>query len=518
MTKNVEPGSAISSEGPEPFVVGQEISGDGIPQGTTVTAVAKGSLTLSNAAAASGVGVALNAGGGCTVAGDACTVDVSVSQRLRANPAAIRPVRYWGASTDGSKVFFTSKAELTENAYTGPAGNASNLYEYELSSEPGQPGRLTDLSVEESGDGAGVLGVVQISEDGQYVYFVAEGALAAGATAGRPNLYVSHDGGTPMFIATLVAGDTGDWENGLLTPADEAGPEVNTAVVNPSGTRLAFMSGASLTGYDNQQAAHGDCEGEGQGGACREVFLYDAESQRLVCASCNPTGARPVGPSSSGPLNRAIGLYRPRNLLENGVLFFESSDALVPNASNAHKNVYEYENGHVYAISDVTGGYESFFLDASPSGNDVFFATADQLLERQGTGNNLVVFDARINGGFPTPASVEPCTSGEGCRPAQTPKPEGSGVPPTSTVSGPGNLHPAAAPPQVPVKKTPAQIRAAKLVKALKACRRDGSKRKRVLCERSARKRYGPVKAKKASSTMRTVSARRAGGERRAGR
>jgi hypothetical protein len=514
-TETVE-STVIFSEGPEPFVVGQEISGDGIPQGTTVTAVAKGSLTLSNAAASSGAGVALNAGGRCTVAGDACTVNVSVSQRLRANPAGIKPVRYWGASADGSKVFFTSKAELTENAYTGPAGNAPNLYEYELASEPGQPGRLTDLTVDESGDGAGVLGVVQISEEGAYVYFVAEGAMAAGATAGQRNLYVSHDGGTPRFIATLAAGDISDWENGELTRADEAGPEVNTAVVNPSGSRLAFMSDASLTGYDNQQAAQGDCNGEG--GSCSEVFVYDAESQALACASCNPTGARPVGPSSVGRPTKSVGLYRPRNLLEDGVLFFESSDALVPSASDTHNNVYEYENGRAYAISDVTGAYESFFLDASASGNDVFFATADQLLERQDTGNNLVVFDARVNGGFPAPASAEACTSAEVCLPAQTSQPEQLRATGTATFSGPGNLTPPPAKVSVVLKKTPAQIRAAKFAKALKGCRRDRSKRKRVLCERAVRKRYGPVKAKKASSEKRVDSASGAGGERGAGR
>ena len=69
--------------------------------------------------------------------------------------------------------------------------------------------------------------------------------------------------------------------------------------------------------------------------------------------------------------------YRPRNLLEDGALFFDSSDALVPHASDGRQNVYEYEDGHVYAISNVAGGYESFFLDASPNGENVFFASAE---------------------------------------------------------------------------------------------------------------------------------------------
>ena len=31
-----------------------------------------------------------------------------------------------------------------------------------------------------------------------------------------------------------------------------------------------------------------------------EVFLYDAGDNRLVCASCNPTGERPAGVMTNG--------------------------------------------------------------------------------------------------------------------------------------------------------------------------------------------------------------------------
>ena len=71
---------------------------------------------------------------------------------------------------------------------------------------------MKDLTVDDvDTDGAGVLGVATISEDGAYVYFVAEGDLAGDAVAGQPNLYVSHEGGSPTFIATLAAGDTSDY-------------------------------------------------------------------------------------------------------------------------------------------------------------------------------------------------------------------------------------------------------------------------------------------------------------------
>jgi hypothetical protein len=428
----------ISSDGPAPFTVGQEIAGNGIPVGTTITAVAPGSLTLSAPAASSGSAVGSNAGGGCTVAADACTLEVSASQRLLENPAGVQSPEYWGASANGSRVFFTSDAELTEDAYTGPDGNAANLYEYDLEKPAGE--RLKDLTVDKAdADGAAVLGVAQISEEGSYVYFVAEGSLAGDAVAGKPNLYVSHEGGAPTFIATLSANDRLDW----------GGPQTSLAVATPSGSSFAFMSEESLTGYDNEQAEPGECEGQNrhsglvEAGKCQEIYLYNANTNGLACASCNPSGARPIGKSSFAPIgNGQESLYRLRNLIEGGTLFFDSGDALVPHASDGRVNVYEYENGHVYPISDVAGGYESFFLDASPSGDDVFFGSADQLVP-QDTSNNVVVYDARVGGGFPVTVAPPPCDNGDACKPPEAPQSPVFGVPGSATFSGPGNIAPA---------------------------------------------------------------------------
>jgi hypothetical protein len=289
----------------------------------------------------------------------------------------------------------------------------------------------------------------------------------------------------------------------------EGGPEVNTAVVNPSGTQLAFISERSLTGYDNQRAATGQCEGEGEIGMCKEVYLYQAQTGSLVCASCNPTGARPVGPSSfasHGPLGaEASAQYRPRSLLADGALFFDSSDALVPHASDGRRNVYEYEDGHVYAISNVAGGGESFFLDASPSGEDVFFGSANKLLP-QDTSDNVVVWDARQDGGFPVATAALPCTTAEACRAASPPTPGVFGAPPSATFSGPGNSTPVAPAVVTPKKKTAAELKAEKLAKALKVCAKDKKKSKRAKCQKQAKSKYGASKAKKSAHTNRRQS------------
>ena len=151
---------------------------------------------------------ALGVHGECLEAAQACTIEVSASQRHPEDPSGPQSARYWGASADGAKVFFTSSAELTADAYTGTHDQAANLYEYDLAT-----GELTDLTVDagDVAEGAAVQGVVQISEDGSYVYFVADGKLAGGAVAGEPNLYVSHEGGAPVFIAALGAKDATDW-------------------------------------------------------------------------------------------------------------------------------------------------------------------------------------------------------------------------------------------------------------------------------------------------------------------
>jgi len=189
---------------------------------------------------------------------------------------------------------------------------------------------------------------------------------------------------------------------------------------------------------------------------CQEVFEYDAVGGQLVCVSCNPTGVRPAGPSSLGnPYGDISGTpdYRRRSFSDDGSrLFFQSGDALVPQASDGRQNVYEYENGHVYPISNVAGDYESFLLDASASGNDVFFGTADQLVP-QDQDDRIDVYDARVGGGFPVSANPPACNNGDSCKPPPAPQPEVFGAPSSATFSGAGNPAPPAVVEPKPTKK-----------------------------------------------------------------
>jgi Tol biopolymer transport system component len=422
---------------------------------------------------------ALGLQGECIESGKACTVEVSASQRTIADSHGPQLAEYLGASVDGSKVFFDSRAELTNNANTGGADNAANLYEYDLKS-----GVLTDLTVDtNAGDleGAAVLGMVTAGEDGSYVYYVADGVLASGAAPGncaaKPNaspvgatcnLYVQHYNGTewtpPVFIATLAAGDAEDWLKGSqIEGGGIGGPANNTARITPDGTHLAFLSEKSLTGYDNQPAEPADCEPYAGAGSipCSEVFSFDATQplspENPVCVSCNPSGARPVGPSRLSEINNASDpfYYTPRNFSEDGSrLFFDSRDALVPHASNGRQNVYEHEGGHVHLISNGAGSYDSSFLDASPSGDDVFIATADRLVP-QDQDSQVDVYDAKVGGGFPVSVSPPACDNGDSCKGPVSPQPSVFGAPASATFSGAGNLAPVAVKPAVKAKAKP---------------------------------------------------------------
>lgn len=354
------------------------------------------------------------------------TVEVSApaSGASPANPTA-EPATYWGAASDGSLVFFTSSAELTTNANTG-SGNAGNdLYEFNTTT-----GGLTDLSVDsnpsDAGTGANVQGVVGISTDGSYVYFVADGQLVSGqGTAGQPNLYLDH-GGQISFIATLSSSDSSDWTNTR---------ESLQSYVTPDGRHLAFTSTQSLTGYDNTDQSTGQPDSE--------VYEYSAPSGQLVCASCDPTGAAPVGDAYTGRGNgsgqaqsAASPFYQPRVLSDDGSrLFFSSPAAMTPGAGSAYDKVYEYENGTVSLLGAANSGPD-FFLDASASGNDVFIGTTDQLSPSD-QDQLRDVYDARVDGGFPAAVSPPSC-QGDACQgpPSTAPPLPGAG---TVTFTGPGN-------------------------------------------------------------------------------
>jgi hypothetical protein len=461
----------------------------------------------------------------------------------------IAPGGFQIASSDGSRVFFTDKQALTSNSGTGPG--PGDLYECEIVEVAGKLAcKLSDLTPLSSGEFAGVQGgVLGASEDGSWVYFVADGVLAPGAVprtglcdSNSPsgmtcNLYVRH-GGTTRLVAVLSAKDSPSWQESLTQL---------TARVSPDGRWLAFMSQRSLTGYDNRDALSGKPD--------EEVYLYNAETEQLACASCNPTGARPLGVEYGGsghnmpllsdngtvwesstslaadlpgwtPYRGGVARYQSRYLSDTGRLFFNSHDALVSKDVNATWDVYQYEpegagpegaqcrpqvsggsavfkpartfeaEGHkgeepagcVGLISSGGSTEESAFLDASESGGDVFFLTTSKLAP-QDFDNAYDVYDAHE------------CTASAPCLPppAEQFPPCNAGdsckaapTPQPSIFGAPPSATFAGAgnvAPPAALKKSLTRVQ--KLAKVLKACKTKRDKHKRGVCERQARRAYG---------------------------
>jgi len=429
----------------------------------------------------------------CSTPASACTVELDATQG-GVDPSGGGTFEW--ASADGSTVLFTDERRLTGDSTAEPG--APDLYEYDFAAPEGA--RLIDLTAG-AGEPASVLGVSGVSEDGSYVYFVAEAALTGGqlgtggvpAIAGQPNLYVRH-AGTTTFIATLDANDIQNWRR----------PSELTARISPSGEFFAFNSLARLTGFDNEDAVSGEPD--------QEIFLYDAGHDELSCVSCAPNGSRPTGPTRiSGPvestLNEATPGHLQRNLSADGRVFFQTVNSLLPTDTNGLSDVYEYESHTLHLISGGGLNAISYFTEASSSGDDVFFVTGYPLVAND-TDGGISVFDARVGGGFKMPSSATSCAEA-GCRPAASAPPNAA---PTgsATFSGPGNLNPPPSP-RPPKKKSAAQIKAEKLAKALKACRTKHDRRKRRACEAQARKKHGTTQQHKRKAKAR--SRKRSGGK-----
>ncbi|MBA3807502.1 MAG: PD40 domain-containing protein [Solirubrobacterales bacterium] len=497
------------------------------------------------------------------------------------------------ASTDGSKVFFTDTRRLTADSSARTESAVEHvpaepdLYECEIQEEGGalKPCKLRDLTAQRAGESGSVQGLVQgASQDGSTIYFVADGALVPGASRGNCgavafppagaacNLYRMHEAAGKWSInvvGRLSREDAPDWFN---TQQNTKLLVDMTARVSPNGRYLAFMSNQRLTGYDNTDVNEIEARpGEGRRHADEEVFLYDGDTGTLTCASCNPTGARPRGvfdaeiagegpgltvdrpqvwvsetggshfndgidhwlagniPGWTAQIQQAA-IYQSRYLSNEGRLFFNSADAIVPRTAHLTRmepiagsevsvgveNVYQFEpnavgscttaTGCLAMISSGTSDKESAFLDASVSGEDVFFLTAAQELARD-RDTAFDVYVARVcstaspcqlPGSTPAAACAENAT----CRPGATSTQPGFQPPATSTFSGPGNLSQPLPTGNVLPAKSRTITRAQKLRRALKICRAlphktRAQKLTRHRCEAGARKRYGAKRAAK---------------------
>lgn len=405
------------------------------------------------------------------------------------DPNGTQPAHYETASTDGLRVFFTTTEQLTDD----DTNSVTDLYLWDATAPAGH--RLTRLSVDnQPADLSGeVIGVMGASDDGHYVYFIAHGQLVAGGPVIDEGIYAWHDG-TLAYVGRLA--DDADTVADLpvawgLFPLE--------ARVTPDGRRLLFRSrsGDGLLsahgGTDYDQASH--CSN----GECAELYVYSADTDALACASCNPSGA-PATKDAVVMVRKGTGAATTTDHLTHPIsddgrfVFFSTAEAVVPRDSNGRIDAYEYDaqTGQVHLLTSGTDPSDSYFMDASADGGNVFVLSRQQLVGWD-TDRNYDVYDVRVGGGFPEPSSPAPACAGETCQGSPAGPPP-SAAPPSLSQSSAGNL-PAPVTAPAAHKPSTATTKAQRLKRALRACGRIRDTHRRKRCETYARKRYGKTAA-----------------------
>jgi hypothetical protein len=387
-----------------------------------------------------------DAGIPAVLAGTAPATDISQSETATPNDGNSR---FWTASVDGARVFFTARYGLAGNGSSAGATSCANaprggigsgsgagcdLYEYDLEKPAGA--RLTDLTPDATdARGAGVVGVLDASEDGSSVYFAARGRLggsgqteAENLAAGTYNVYLVR-AGSIQFVGSLGEDEALDG-NALVSSFRW------TSRASTSGDWLAFESALGVAGE------------------VPSVYLFSAADDTTVCASCRHDGRSPfsehdltpiLDAASTNPVDRMV---QPTVLTDNGRLYFYSFDPLAAGSVEGDRNLYQWEKGQVSLIASEPAGVlrssgnptASFFGGSDADGSDVYFATPQRLIAAA-PADGWNVYDARVGGGFPEAATpAPPCDAGaEGaCNAGGTGMPAPAAVA-TSTFVGPHN-------------------------------------------------------------------------------
>ena len=366
------------------------------------------------------------------------TVKLDAAQGV-AGPPELGSAQFQTASSDGSRVFFTDKQRLRRlHGRRRRAPARPDLYECEMVEEGGKLAcHLRDLTVDHNpGEHAAVQGFLfGASKDGTSIYLVAQGVLAGNENG---NDETARAGQGQPVCAALSTGAHGRRRSSRRSrtktapsgKADTREHRVSDGAGLANGRYLAFMSAASLTGYDNVDAHSGQRRRGGlplrraAARACLRLLQPERRAPAgrvrhrtnpVKVSGCWSTVAR-SGPSRAHWLAGNIPGWTAQNLDERAVsipLSVRRRPAVLqqPRRSRAAGHQRQGERLRVRAVrgrqmrkqlgrlrvADVLGisGKESAFIEATPDGNNVFFVTAEQLVP-QDTDTAFDIYDARV--------------------------------------------------------------------------------------------------------------------------
>jgi hypothetical protein len=192
--------------------------------------------------------------------------------------------------------------------------------------------------------------------------------------------------------------------------------------VSPDGRHMAFITASKVTAYEN--------------GGFSAMYSYDSATEQVTCNSCAATGQ----PASADVFGSQNGLF----MTDDGRTFFSTEEAIVAQDTNASEDVYEFGDGRPQLITSGTAaglhnlsaviGVSTLpgLVGVSGDGTDVYFATFEHLVGQDQNGQQLKIYDARTNGGFPFVTPPPSCAAADECHgPGSSPPaslPDGTGA------------------------------------------------------------------------------------------
>jgi hypothetical protein len=331
-------------------------------------------------------------------------------------------VTFAGMTSDGSKVYFTSNEQLTPD----DTDSTTDLFMW---SENGNT--VSRISGEGAGGNATSCGAASCdvrlvtvgpptsatknmdttyaSESGDFYFYSAEQLDGALGQRGKKNLYVYRNGAV-QFVTTFEDSTVPTRMN-----------------VSPDGQHMALLSKARLTSFENA--------------GFPQMYVYDATSREIICASCPSDGNRPIARVEASQ----NGLF----MTADGRVFFVTKEALVPRDANGIKDVYEFVAGRPQLISPGTGDNEGGgefgigLASVSLDGTDVYFTTTSTLVPEDENGDFIKFYDARTNGGFVYQKPALPCAAADECHGAESGASAESVIGSAAPLGGSGNVKPA---------------------------------------------------------------------------
>jgi hypothetical protein len=378
---------------------------------------------------------------------------VRIADLATAEIAPGHATNYVGMNGEGSKIYFTSSEPLTSE----DKDTSTDLYMWsEAGEKAGEPLTLVSKAAASHGNAGEVgntdacsaswtsqCGVASISfgsyaqlfgglggncgytptcqasdnfiasGSGDIYFYSPEQLDGSKGVTNRQNLYVYRNGHV-QYVTTLKPVSFCTSQNhGTFC---SSGPVVRMDVT-PNDTHMAFITSDRLGTYEN--------------GGHTEMYSYDPVTGHLHCDSCLPSGE----PPSSDVFGSQNGLF----MTNDGRTFFSTADALVPPDTNRNEDVYEYTEGRPQLITPGTGpgngeifgfiGAQTYpgLVSVSADGSDVYFSTFDVLVGQDRNGDNLKLYDARSDGGFPFVPPPPGCAAADECHGPGSSAPTGSG-------------------------------------------------------------------------------------------